>query len=397
MPQNSEDAAVAGEPDPFADLVLDENFVRSATRYEPPARTRSALARFGSPDDPTSRKTARRQRAGRSGHGRTPSPSPRRWPGHRVVPVLGVVVLVSCVVAFLLDRLDGTPGAALPAVGRAGADAPHAQPGSVALEQEPELLRWRWTSGHCYTWDQRNTQTSVADVSCAGPHLFEAVGDLDLGRAYPVGRSFPGPEQWGAIASRHCDPLITPYLGYSLDPAGRFAAGTIHPLRSGWEAGTRRVVCGLIARSRNSDTSMPVFGGQVRGADQAFTYPAGTCFRLDGEGRDVEVDCAQPHHAQSVGPATLADIPGGEPPSQARFTELASAACGPLLDPYLRQPRFGGAVVNRGWQVLADESWRAGTRATTCTVRFSDAAGNPKEAVGVLTPAASTAPGTVAT
>ena len=34
------------EPDPFDDLVLDENFVRGGT-FEPPARTRLAIARYG--------------------------------------------------------------------------------------------------------------------------------------------------------------------------------------------------------------------------------------------------------------------------------------------------------------------------------------------------------------
>ena len=39
-------AAESAGPDPFDDLVLDENFVRGGT-FEPPARTRLAIARYG--------------------------------------------------------------------------------------------------------------------------------------------------------------------------------------------------------------------------------------------------------------------------------------------------------------------------------------------------------------
>jgi hypothetical protein len=34
------------DDDPFAGLVLDEDFVRGASAYEAPARTRAAIARF---------------------------------------------------------------------------------------------------------------------------------------------------------------------------------------------------------------------------------------------------------------------------------------------------------------------------------------------------------------
>ncbi len=135
----------------------------------------------------------------------------------------------------------------------------------------------------------------------------------------------------------------------------------------------------------------------MRGADQAFTSPAGVCFRPGDGGLDNEVECARPHSSQSVGPATLAVSPGGDPPSAARFTELASAACAPLVDPYLRQSHFDGASVGSGWHLIADESWRAGTRTTTCLVRFVDAAGNPKDVAGVLAPGSAAVPGTVAT
>ncbi|MCM3882778.1 septum formation family protein [Frankia sp. R82] len=190
---------------------------------------------------------------------------------------------------------------------------------------------------------------------------------------------------------------MTSYLGYSLDPVGRFAPSTIHPLHTRWDAGDRHVVCGLSVRSSLHSVLMPEFTGQVHGADQALVFPAGTCFRRDEQGLQQEVNCDRPHTDQSVGPAALAGLPGSELPSPSEFDRMAAAACAPLHAPYLRQSRFGGATVTAGWHLLNAESWRAGTRSITCLVRFTDAADQPKEVTGRFTPGAVTEPGTVAT
>lgn len=418
MPEN-DDVRSGDEPDPFDGLVLNEDFVKGATAFEPPARTRAAIARFGSADDSGSRGSTRRGRPRRPRTARTArrpwlrrNRSPySRWRAAGLVPkrrsenrVVVVVIGVSLLAgtAFLLpdylnSRNSRNSGTTLQAAGGGGSGAPQGDVTGTRDEQTPELLRLEWTPHRCYTWDQGDPQTSVEDVPCAGPHLFEAVGHQELGSAYSAASSYPTPAEWGSIADRHCAALITSYLGYSLDPAGRFAASTIHPLPTGWDSGDRHVVCGLSVRSSADGVLMPEFTGQVHGADQTWVFPAGTCFRRDEQGLQQEVNCDQPHIAQSVGSATLTGPPGSEPPSPSEFERMATAACAPLHAPYLRHSRFGGAKVTAGWHLIRAESWRAGTRSTTCTVGFTDAAGQPKEVAGLLSPGATTPPGTIAT
>ncbi|MCM3920474.1 septum formation family protein [Frankia sp. AiPs1] len=404
MPENNNEDGLGGaEPDPFADLVLDENFVQAATRYEPPARTRAALARFGSAADATPRRKVHPRRAARSGRSRTSRPSPTTDSGPRsragiVVALIGIPLLVWTAYTMLRSTGDA-PRTALPAVDPGGSAAAGGADESGSGEgREPELLRWDWKPQRCYSWNQPDPRTRVDEVPCNGWHLFEAVGDLDISPAYPAGQRYPSEAEWVAIAQYHCGPLITPYLGYSLDPFGRFGAGTIHPRHTEWETGTRRIVCGLIARSQHADPlRLAEFEGPVRGADQAVTYPAGACFRGGSDGKDEEVPCTEPHLAQSVGAVMLANTPDGAPPSEERFNELAAGACAPLLAPYLKQPQFGGAVGQGGWHLIPAESWRAGTHTTTCTIRFTDAAGNPTDVIGTFTPGAGTGSFTAAT
>ncbi|EFC83843.1 septum formation family protein [Parafrankia sp. EUN1f] len=409
--------AGAAEPDPFAGLVLDDAFVAAATRYEAPARTRDAIARFGAAEDERSPLLAKprptRARRGRwaGSAGRTPRPPRGRsllsspsatgggWTRGRVIlAVISLTLLVSTLVAFVRSEfdLDDVPRTTVPAAAPSSPADPTGpaagEPADASDESLPELHRWKWESGRCYRWTQVPVDVSVDDVPCATPHLFEAVGRLDLGPAYPD--DAPYPSQWNDVADRHCGPLVTKYLGYSLDPFGRYAASTIHPRRPEWDSGGREVVCGLVVKGE-ADPSRPwfldTFSGGVRGADQAMIFPAGTCFRHAADELDDVVPCEEPHHTESVGTAVLPDTVDGAPPSAERFDELAEAACAPRFAPYLGHGNGargnGGVVVQGNWHLIRPESWRAGTRSTTCLVGLVDDMGQAVATTGRLDPA----------
>ncbi|MCK9930390.1 septum formation family protein [Frankia sp. Mgl5] len=284
MPGNSAYIPKDGRPDPFADLVLDEAFIAGATRYEAPARTRAALARFGPLEDGStpwcSSGAGRPRRAGGTSgqplaHGRMFRPFPEFSPPPRsrariVLALLSAVLFVTTVYGFVASAGDSPPSTTLsagppPAAGNdPGRDA--------AAESLPDLHRRDWTAGHCYTWLQRDAGSAVDDVPCAGRHLFEVVGPLDVESTYPGGEPYPSPAEWYALGEWHCEPLVTAYLGYGLDPSGRFAMNILHPGEPEWNAGERDIVCGLSLRpAPETPNEVPDLEGQVRGADQART------------------------------------------------------------------------------------------------------------------------------
>ncbi|SQD94051.1 MULTISPECIES: septum formation family protein [unclassified Parafrankia] len=407
MSGNSAPTPNGAEPDPFtdpfADLVLDEAFIAGATRYEAPARTRAAVARFGPLEDGStpwrSYGGGRPRRAGGAsgpllGRGRASQPIPEISPrprsrGRIVLALISVVLLSTTVYGFVASAVDSPPSTTLsadpptPAGSASGRDA-------IAEESLPDLYRRDWTAGHCYTWLQRDVSTAVNDVPCAGPHLFEAVGPLDVGSAYPEGATYPSPAEWVVLGRRQCEPLITAYLGYGLDPFGRFGTSVLHPKEAEWDTGERDIVCGLsLHPSPTAPYEVPDLEGQVRGADQALTYPTGTCFRTNAEGRNEVVPCEQSHHSQSVGTATLADTaegaPNSAPLSAERLDELIDAACAPRIAPYLDRG-FGGASVQGGSHSLPPASRWVGTRSTTCTVSLVDRNGRKLETTGLLSP-----------
>ncbi|MCK9930392.1 septum formation family protein [Frankia sp. Mgl5] len=379
------------QPDPFAGLVLDESFVAGATRYEAPARTRAAIARFGPVED--GRTAWRPHPRARRSRLRSTRPFPDAAPrtgsrGRIVLALISLVLLGSVVYPFVMSKINDAPPTTV------SADAPGSAPGDPAGgpdaydDHSPDLRRWDWKSGRCYSWPQVNTDVPVDDVPCAEPHLFEAVGPLDLSPAYPRDAPYPSGSQWDDIGARHCGPPADQYLGHPVDPFGRYAASTIHPQRPEWETGDRDVVCGLIIRSdapRDTPWLMSTFSGGVRGADQAMTYQPGTCFRDAADDSQEQVSCQEPHHAQTVGTITLPDTADGAPPSSEVLEDLVEAACAPQVAPY-RTQGVDGATVQTGWHLIRPESWNAGTRSTTCTVSLVDQAGNRLETTGPLSP-----------
>ncbi len=367
------------DDDPFAGLVLDADFVAGATTYEAPARTREAVARYGAATGP----------------GQAPSPHSRS--GFRRANPLRRRGLVAMVIVFVLLlaggyvalRAGGGPSAesnatssSATSTGQSPAGSPTAGPSAATVD----LSRQSYARGHCYTWNQDIAHPNVDEVSCASPHLFEAIKATDIASDYIPGSAYPTDARWTMITDRYCGPISRDFLGYPLDPHGRFVTSMIRPTRSGWDANDRRLVCGLIAAGdRSTPNRLVVFAGLVEGADQAWLFPAGTCLALTETENKGEVPCSAPHQAETTGTSTLPNTSDGEPPSNATFADLVGTRCDAVATQFLGRPFRRTSTMQVGWLTIAADSWRAGTRTLTCTISFTDAAGRLAAVTGELT------------
>ncbi|WP_322767814.1 septum formation family protein [Frankia sp. Cr1] len=381
----------AKDDDPFAGLVLDADFVAGATTYEAPARTRDAVARYGAATGPAQTRSPR-NRVER----RRANPLRRRG---LVAAVIGVALLLAG--GYAIVRAGGGPSpesgataSSAASTGQSPAGSPTAGPSAATVD----LGRQSYARGHCYTWNQDITHPKVDEVSCASPHLFEAIKETDIASNYIPGSAYPTDARWTMITDRYCGPISRNFLGYPLDPHGRFVTSMIRPTRSGWDANDRRLVCGLFAAGHRSAPNRDIpFTGLVEGADQAWIYPAGTCLELTETESKGEVPCSAPHQAEATGTATLPNTSNGEPPSDAAFADLVGTRCDAVATQFLGRAFARTSTMQVGWLTIAADSWRAGTRTLTCTIRFTDAAGRLAAVTGELTRGATAGAETVTT
>ncbi|WP_239373568.1 septum formation family protein [Frankia sp. Cj5] len=361
----------APDDDPFAGLVLDADFIAGARTYEAPARTRAALARFGAKTD-LGRSWSPHPR---SGFRRAASSRRRRF----VAALTGLVLLLTA--GYAVVRSGSWPSAHSSAARTGRTPTPTASPSPDVVE----LNRQSYARGRCYTWKQDADHATADEVPCSSPHLFEAVKETNIAPDYPSGNAYPTETQWHDMTDRYCGPITRGFLGYPLDPYGRFTNGGIRPVRYSWDMGDRYLVCGLIAAGNDSAPNRFVaFSGVVEGTDQAWVYPAGTCLQLTATETKGQVPCAVPHQAEVTGATTLPGAANSEPPSEAAFDELVGSRCEVAARRYLGRPFQETSTMRIGWLYLAAESWRAGTRTVTCTVSFFDASGQPAAITGAL-------------
>ncbi|WP_239334299.1 septum formation family protein [Frankia sp. CiP3] len=359
----------APDDDPFAGLVLDADFIAGARTYEAPARTRAALARFGAKTD-LGRSWSPHPR---SGFRRAASSRRRRF----VAAVTGLVLLLTA--GYAVVRSGSWPSAHSSAARTGRTPTPTASPSPDVIA----LNRLSYARGRCYTWNQDITYPDVDEVPCAHPHLFEAIRRTSVASGYPAGSAYPADAQWPEITDRYCGQVARDFLGYPLDPYGRFDIGPLVPTRSGWEMGDRDLVCGLAA-AHHDPNRFALFTGVVEGADQAWVYPAGTCLQLTATETKGQVPCAVPHQAEVTGGTTMPGAANSEPPSEAAFDELMGSRCEVAARRYLGRPFQETSTMRVGWLHLAAESWRAGTRTATCMIYFFDASGQPAAITGAL-------------
>jgi hypothetical protein len=220
----------------------------------------------------------------------------------------------------------------------------------------------RFHPGDCVTWDQSSTlspdgrPTSI--VPCDSAHLGEILGYQEISG---LGNAWPGDPVLVQYSHTHCLGPAEQYLGYPLDPAGRFGVAAVLPTQLGWESGQRTMWCDL--QLRGSAPTVASFTGSVKGANQSLLFAVGTCLPVaSGD----PVPCTQPHGTEVTGNVDLTGKTTTWPGSQAQLQALVGGPCGQLAIAYL-----GGAYppgVQSGWSDLAATSWAAGRRIVQCIV-----------------------------
>jgi hypothetical protein len=242
-----------------------------------------------------------------------------------------------------------------------------------------ELVSKNYNPGDCVTWEQMPSDDvrPTLVVPCAQSHLIEIVSRAVV----PASVSkFPDEVGWDNLAKVLCAQPVRSYLGYALDPDGRFGINSINPLLDAWQQGDRTMWCGIEVTVPLGDPAAP-FTGAVRGQSQQLLYPVGTClnFAADGGGSSP-VACTLPHTDEVVGNASLTSL--SQLPQGSAYTDALQPQCAALAAQYA-----GGSLPSGtrwGVLVLTQSNWAAGDRVAQCLIETINGAGTPTQATGSL-------------
>jgi hypothetical protein len=213
-------------------------------------------------------------------------------------------------------------------------------------------------------------------VPCSEPHLVEVVRNFEQdGSAFDA--SGPTPGQWSVIRDQSCGPMVATYLGYALDPYGRFHPGLIKPTSEGWKVGQRSVLCGVElyrASGSSPDGGLDEFSGAAKGADQTLLYGVGACFPMGTtDGFGPEVRCTDPHAVEVTGTVDVTGKLSAYPQADG-WQAVVGDQCTKLAESIYGGPLPAG--VRGDWLTLAPSSWDAGRRLVECTIAQHGADGS---------------------
>lgn len=366
-----------GEPDdgddPFASLVLDDAFVAGATRSEAKADHRAPTRPTPRPDLPRRRSRVR-----------------SLWDRDRrtilvvsaiVVAILGIAA-VEGIGPFAPDsgflqalHLAAHPRPPAPVVSAAAPSASH-DANDTSTSTTLTFASRTYRPGECITWNQQGAGSDEATpaVPCGDPHLVEMTSKVVL-TTFSADAAFPDEAGWQQIDSADCGPPAERYLGYPLDPRGRFFPTSLRPTPLSWNAGDRTIWCGIAAlpTAGPAPSELTPFTGAVRGQDQTLLYSTGTCLALGSPGSLGDpVPCDGVHAVEVVGTVSLAGqttYPQGED----QWSSAVRPTCSQEAAQYV-----GGTLpagVESGWLTFPESSWDAGRRVAQCTVGWYDADG----------------------
>jgi hypothetical protein len=242
-----------------------------------------------------------------------------------------------------------------------------------------------FSRGHCYTWNQASPSPAPRDVACSSPHLFEAVADasVSVDAEYPQGAPYPSQSDWAALDAQVCLQQVEDFLGYPLDPRGRFAAAVAHPEPGAWAGGARDIWCGIqtFVPGPTEGDGLDTASGDAKGADQALIYPTGTCL-LESAAGAAAVTCDTPHDLLSLGGARMPDTAGGEAPDNTQFSQAAGSLCLAVAHAVYGASWQQTPTVFLAWNVIEQDSWQTGTRGFNCLIRYANADGSPRDVTG---------------
>lgn len=233
--------------------------------------------------------------------------------------------------------------------------------------------------GVCLVWDQTPGIPSprrTDAVACEAEHLFEVTSAFEIDGS-PYAATGPTDAEWDVVFDTECQARADAFLGYPLDPVGRFAPTAIAPTAEGWVAGDRHVLCGMSVVPTTAETAgldqLTPFVGMVGGADQARYIGVGTCLDVEPPvGTGAPVDCLGPHGAEIVGTADVSWL-GPAYPGSAVIADAANASCLAAA-----QLVYGGVLpadVAFGSFEVAESSWNVGRRVVECMLGRRDATG----------------------
>jgi hypothetical protein len=239
------------------------------------------------------------------------------------------------------------------------------------------LTGTQYSRGDCVSWDQRvlpSLERATHVVPCSGLHLIEIIMAVTVpgGQAAP----FPTEAEWQTFNDRLCGPLVLPYLGYPLDPAGQYLVEDIHPLPSGWSYSDRTMWCGIGAVwpsgiVHTADQFSP-FAGTVKGHDQTYLYGTGTCLAQGSETRLGDtISCSEPHVVEITG--TVAITNGVLPATDQAWENAVGSRCHDVTLRYA-----GGHLpvgVTSNLLPVEASSWAAGRRTVECVAERPDGNG----------------------
>jgi hypothetical protein len=243
---------------------------------------------------------------------------------------------------------------------------------STTSTTTPGLGPRTYQMGDCVTWDLHAASDTIPTsvVPCSSPHVIEVVSKEQF--TYN-GTTYPDIAQWKQIYTATCAGPVTSYLGFAIDPAGRFFANALYPQAQALRAGERTLWCG-ISQSSPVAPFDAYFSGTVRGQSQQLLYPIGTCFSsVSSTQLSHPVACTAAHSTEVVGTTTLQGLTQ-LPQGAAAMYSAVGPDCRQLVTQYLGGPL--PADREAGWLTLAQSSWNAGERSVQCTVASVDGTGN---------------------
>ena len=222
------------------------------------------------------------------------------------------------------------------------------------------------------TWPQRGQPlVDSTVVDCATPHLMEVVAAVALTGMHGA---YPSAEAWRLIDASQCGPVVERYLGGPIDPYGKYYAGSISPIKDGWDQGDRDIWCGISATGEIAGTAaaLPPMLGRVRAQDQERVLAPGTCIGGPTVADGVELDCALPHLFEVTGTVDL----GGQglvSPTIDVIRRAAAQPCSQVSTAFLG--RSLPATLESGSLGVPPETWAAGGRLAECVIGQPSASG----------------------
>jgi hypothetical protein len=238
----------------------------------------------------------------------------------------------------------------------------------------------QYKAGDCVTWNLdlgKRSERSTKIVPCDQPHLFEHVAKVSIHHV----TTFPTSSEWLSIIDTACAKPVADRLGYALDPQGKFFHSAIHPRLEGWNEGDRELNCGIGARrDAGGDEHYDIdvlFAGVVKGQDQTFLLPVGTCYSYPTADTGRSVPCTEPHDVEVTGHT---DINTAALPSTAGQWSAATEQCESLSASYA--PSAAASGFEYGYLTMEQSSWDTGRRKVECTLAKYDRTGSTVEVTG---------------